>query len=144
MNRKSADASTTVIATPAAAAAPSSFSTSCADAPCGAPESTSQCGAERNRSIAASIDTKSSSGYAGAKCANVFATGSPAWLDETTRTERKARMRVEQAQEFAGNVAGPAEHDRGVSRLRAAHPAAFASRLPRPMLAWSKSPSSAE
>jgi len=45
---------------PAAAAAPSSLSTSCAEAPCGAPESTSQCGAERSRSIVASIDTKSS------------------------------------------------------------------------------------
>src|SRR6185295_3713073 len=60
------------------------------------------------------------------------------------RAERKARMRVDQAQEFAGNVARPAEHDRGISRLCGVHPAAFASRLPRPMLAWSKSPSSAE
>ncbi len=86
-------------------AAPSSCSTSCADAPCGAAESTSQCGAVRSRSIAASIETNSSSGYAGARCANVFATGSPAWLDDTTRAEREARVRVDQAQELAGNVA---------------------------------------
>ena len=50
-----------------------------------------------------------SSGYTGARCANDFATGSPGWLSDSTRLQLEPRVRGDQAQQLAGDVAGAAE-----------------------------------
>ena len=116
-----------------------------ADAPCGAAESTSQCGAVPRRSIdGVERHERLVSGYAGARCGNVFATGSPAWLDDTTPPSVSCGCACDEAQELAGDVAGAAEHDRGIWCFAALMPLAFASLAPRPMLGCSRSPSSAE
>ena len=57
--------------------------------------------------------------------------------------ERELGVPCDESQELAGDVARAAEHDgRDLGRL--AHAGAFAVREPRPMLACSRSPSSAE
>ncbi len=52
-----------------------------------------------------------------ARCGKAFATGSPGWLSDRTPASCEVRMTCDQAQQFAGHIAGAAEHDGGNAAL---------------------------
>ena len=112
--RKSAEMSTKRGLVPAASAALSSESISAAAAPCGAAQKTALTSARFAISAAISAcDLNAVSPSTPGEMRKRLAASSPGWLSDRMPASSKFGWPSDQAQQFAGHVAGAAEHDGG-------------------------------